>query len=119
MHVTEEVNITFKGLSQKKQTFSVPRGVAQDIWQRIEKLNDSDSIPAHEVFPELADPVLRPAAMLRGGRYRENLTQKQLAEKLGIRQHHLSEMENAKRAISKEMALKLAEALRMDYKRFL
>ncbi|MEQ1705736.1 MAG: helix-turn-helix transcriptional regulator [Rickettsiales bacterium] len=79
----------------------------------------SQTIPAHVVFPVLTDDVKRPATILRGLRYRENLTQKQLAEKLGIHQHHLSEMENGKRSIGKEMAKKLAEALRTNWKIFL
>ena len=57
--------------------------------------------------------------MLRGLRYREQLTQKQLAEKLFIHQHHLSEMENGKRPIGKEMAKKLADILNVNWKIFL
>jgi transcriptional regulator with XRE-family HTH domain len=53
------------------------------------------------------------------GRGKEGLTQKQLADRIGIAQHHVSEMENGKRTIGKEMAKKLAEVLNVDYRVFL
>lgn len=58
---------------------------------------------------------------LRGIRIRERLTQKQLAKKLGkgTTQHHISEMENGKRSISKDMAKRLGEVLHADYRMFL
>lgn len=77
------------------------------------------SIPAEVALPELADPVLRPAVMLRGSRYKEGMTQVELARKLKISQHHVSEMEHAKRPIGKKMAAKLAAVLKCDYRLFL
>jgi len=59
------------------------------------------------------------AVALKGYRYRENLTQQQLAELTGIPQRHISEMENDKRGIGKDNALKLAKALDTDYRLFL
>ncbi len=76
-----------------------------------------DTIPAGEVFPELA--TNRPGVCLRGIRYREGLTQLQLAEKIGIPQRHISEMENGKRPIGKAAAHKIADALGADYRLFL
>lgn len=61
----------------------------------------------------------RPAVHLKGLRYREGMTQAQLAERTGIHQRHISEMENGKRGIGKETAIKLAEALNVDYRVFL
>jgi len=46
------------------------------------------------------------------------LTQRQLAEKSGIPQRHISEMENGKRSIGKENARRLAAALNADYRAF-
>jgi transcriptional regulator with XRE-family HTH domain len=61
------------------------------------------------VFPEYIGKVTQVA--LRAYRTRENLTQKELAARTGIPQHHISEMENGKRPIGKERARKLAEQL--------
>jgi len=62
----------------------------------------------------------RPLCVYRSGlRSREGLTQKQLAEMIGARPTHISEMENGKRPIGKGMAKRLAKALRTEYKIFL
>ena len=60
-----------------------------------------------------------PGVFLAGARYREDLSQRALAEKTGIPQRHISEMENGKRPVGKANARKLAEALNVDYRMFL
>ena len=57
--------------------------------------------------------------MLRGCRYKGEMTQKELAEELGISQHHISEMENGKRTIGKAMAKRFAAFFKTDYRVFL
>ncbi len=56
---------------------------------------------------------------LRLCRRRADLTQLELANKTGLRQHHLSEMENNKRALGKVAAKKLATVLDCDYRKLL
>ena len=119
MRHTEEVTITIKGLKSKPEIYTVPKKVGRDLISYIEETYNEKNIHAHIALPELNDDKKRPAAVLRGLRYRENLTQKKLAEILSIHQHHLSEMENAKRPIGKEMARKLAETLHANWKIFL
>ncbi|MDP3478153.1 MAG: helix-turn-helix domain-containing protein [Desulfoprunum sp.] len=70
-----------------------------------------------EVFPEYVGNDKQVA--IRAYRYRENLTQRQVAELTGIPQRHISEMENGKRVIGKEMAKRLSKVLKADYKMFL
>jgi DNA-binding XRE family transcriptional regulator len=70
-----------------------------------------------EVFPEYIGKEQQIA--LRGLRHRENLTQRQLSELTGIPQRHISEMENGKRVIGKELAKVLARALHADYRMLL
>ena len=67
--------------------------------------------PWREVFHSF-----NPGVALRGARKREGLTQKQLAELLGISQTHISEMEHGKRPMGKEMAKRLAKVLKVDYR---
>lgn len=57
--------------------------------------------------------------MLRASRFKDDITQKALAEAIGISQHHISEMENGKRPIGKDMAKRLAEFFKIDYRLFL
>jgi len=57
--------------------------------------------------------------MLRGARFKADLTQKELAEKLGVKQHHICEMEHGRRVIGKAMAKRHSEILKIDYRVFL
>lgn len=75
------------------------------LWRRLFK----DSI---EKFSESA-------LILKGARAKEGLTQKELAEKLCVKTHHISEMEHGKRPIGKAMAHRLAAILKIGYRAFL
>ena len=82
-----------------------------------------DRIPAqvaHETAKKHHGEYYRTAGYyLRVYRQRRALTQAALAERTGMRQHHLSEMENNKRVIGKTNARKLAEILDCDYSKLL
>jgi len=88
----------------------------KEFARAIEEGNEQNYSVA-EVFPEFVGKERQPA--LRAYRHRENLTQRQLAELVGIPQRHISEMENGKRPIGKEMAKRVGKALHTDYKVFL
>jgi ribosome-binding protein aMBF1 (putative translation factor) len=81
-------------------------------------MDASDSVPWRESYPEYSEEQLIGKA-LAGARYREGLTQNQLSELTGIPERHISEMENGKRPIGKEMAKRLGKALNISYKVFL
>ena len=81
------------------------------------ELEEKETYSIEELSPETT--WNRGGISIRGGRGKEGLTQKQLAELTGIAQHHISEMENGKRPIGKETAKKLAAALNVDYRVFL
>lgn len=75
-------------------------------------------IPWREAFPDYqADK--EPGACLKGFRYREGITQKELAKLTGIPQNHISLMENGKRPIGVKIAKRLGKALNVGYKVFL
>jgi DNA-binding XRE family transcriptional regulator len=83
---------------------------------KVRRLNDEgdELFPAGEVFSSA-----HPGSRLHGLRVREGLTQKDLAYKLGIRQHHVSEMEKGKRAIGLEMAKRISSMFDVSFKAFL
>jgi DNA-binding XRE family transcriptional regulator len=88
--------------------------------ESVEPGEDADeSITAEEFFNKHFAGQSGGAVALKGYRYREDLTQQQLADLTGIPQRHISEMENGKRGIGKDNALKLAKALEIDYRIFL
>ena len=57
--------------------------------------------------------------MLRGSRHKAGVTQKELAQGLGISQLYLSEMENGRAPIGKEMAKRFSDFFKADYRIFL
>lgn len=67
-----------------------------------------------EVFPDA-----HPGKIVRGLRVREDITQEELAKRLGITQTRVSEIESGKRAISQNMAKRLAETFNTLPKMFL
>jgi plasmid maintenance system antidote protein VapI len=82
------------------------------------------SIPWREVAKDEINKYTEVGLMVRGSRFKAELTQKELAEKLSmddakVLPHHISEMEYGKRPISKKMAHRLAEVLDVNYKIFL
>ena len=75
---------------------------------------EQDLIDAKELFAERT-----PANMLIGARGKENITQVQLSQITGIPRRHISDMENGRRPIGKQNAMKLEKALNISYRLFL
>jgi DNA-binding XRE family transcriptional regulator len=67
-----------------------------------------------EVIPEMCA-----AMVLRGFRGKNEMTQAEFAGRIGITQHHVSEMENGKRSITVDMAKRIGRAFNVSYKLFL
>ena len=64
-----------------------------------------------EIFPDF-----HAGDRIKGLRYREDMTQKQLAEKVGISVQNLSHMEHGRRPIGKDMAKRIAKVLNTDWR---
>lgn len=110
-HRTETIELRFMG-----PVANMARAV--ETLKSLGFVDTSDSVPWRDAYPDCSENQLIGKA-LAGARYREGLTQIQLAELTGIPQRHISEMENGKRVIGKEMAKRLANALNASYKLFL
>lgn len=106
--------LTKKRRIKRKIQIAKPRSKTLRFKQKKEKLT-----PWRGVFKEQIAKRSEGGLMLLGSRHKEGITQKKLAESLGISQHHISEMENGKRPIGKEMAKRLAEFFKTDYRLFL
>ena len=105
------IRLTFTGPVENQQK-------AIEALAELGFVETADTLPWREALPELTEEQL-PGTSLKGARTKEGLTQKQLSAATGIKQHHISEMENHKRSIGKKNALKLAEVLNISYKVFL
>ena len=102
---TESAASVCKAINSILELAQLPRPLNED---------GEELYSAREVFPESS-----PGNRLRGLRFREGITQKELAATLSIRQHHVSEMEKGVRAISVDMAKRIGEAYNISYKVFL
>lgn len=72
-----------------------------------------------EVFKKDLEEYGEAGIALRGLRAREGLTQKELAKRIKVSQHHISEMENKKRIIGREVATRLEKEFNVSYRVFL
>jgi DNA-binding XRE family transcriptional regulator len=81
--------------------------------------DNKNYIPIDELFSDLKQTVGESAVLLKGLRYREGLTQVELAKKLNISQANLSAMENGRRTIGKELAKRIANIFNLDYRMLL
>jgi DNA-binding XRE family transcriptional regulator len=112
---------------QEVISLSVPAGRARTVadairgmltlsGHKVRRINSEgeEVIPASEVFSDA-----NPAMMLRGLRGKEDITQQDLAGRLGITQTMVSDMESGKRPISLKMAKRIGEKFKVPYKMFL
>lgn len=92
------------------------KGVLELAGHTVRCVNDEGEYlySAKEVFSDV-----HPGMLLRGLRVKEGITQKELAERLGITQTRVSEMEKGTRNISIDMAKRIGEAYNISYKIFL
>lgn len=116
---TSAVTITFTGpIAMQEQALEAMRSLGFETEdQPIRNQQAEGSVPWREAFPH-KDADL-PSVFLSGARYREDMTQEELAKRTGLPRRHISEMENGKRPIGKQNARKLADALNIDPRRLL
>jgi Predicted transcriptional regulator with C-terminal CBS domains len=80
----------------------------------LEKYGQAESIAWEELASSRIAKYKKTGLALRGARYREGLSQKELAKRTGVSQENISKMENGQRPIGKKVAKKLAKTLRID-----
>ncbi len=80
----------------------------------LEKYGESDAILWEDLAKDRIAKYKKSGLALRGARYREGLSQKELAKRTGISQENISRMENGKRAVGEQIAKRLAKVLRID-----
>lgn len=91
-------------------------GVLTLAGHKVRQVNadGEEVVSAAEVFPDAS-----PAMALRGFRGKLEITQQELAERIGTTQNRVSAMEGGKHPISKAMAKRLAAVFEVPYKVFL
>ena len=117
----DAVSVTFTGpVAMMRQALEAMQSLGfQQIEDKAHNQEDEGSISWRESRHYKGLMENPPAIFLSGARYREGLTQAELAERTGIPRRHISEMESGKRPIGKQNARKLAEVLNIDPRRLL
>lgn len=87
--------------------------------QESQMHEEEKSISAEDYLEKVYGDFPRWAISLAGLRYREDLTQKQLGEIIGVKQSNISLMERGMRPIGKNIAQRLAKFFKVDYRIFL
>ncbi len=98
----------------KKMSF-VPAKHLQKLEAFLKKYGESESVLWEELAKDRIAKHKKAGLALRGARYREGFSQKELAKRTGISQENISKMENGLRPIGEKVAKKLAKALRIDF----
>ncbi len=104
---------------KKPRIFILPRDEAKGLMQMLRKYEIEDSVQWRESLSDILEKHSEAGATLKAERSMSNMTQVELASKLGVPQHVISEMENGKRPIGKKMANRLAKVFKTDYRMFL
>ena len=81
----------------------------------LDKYGETNSIAWEEIASERIRKYKKTGLALRGARYRERLSQKELAKHSGISQENISKMETGQRRIGKKVAKKLAKFLHISH----
>lgn len=98
------------------RTYNIPQSVAK----KYESTSDVvDKISPEEVFADIEKKYTKAGVLLRGIRYREGLSQIEMAKKIKVAQADLSKMENGKRIIGKVIAKRIAKLFGVNYRGFL
>jgi ribosome-binding protein aMBF1 (putative translation factor) len=100
----------------QKQKHLLPSKYLEKLETFIEKYSEdeSSSIAWEELAHERIAKYKKAGLVLRGARYREGLSQKELAKRSGISQENISKMENGSRPIGEKVAKALAKALHIE-----
>ncbi len=78
--------------------------------------DDDEPVAWETLAKDRIEKYKKAGLVLRGMRYREVMSQRELAKRSGVSQNEISKIENGKRTVGEKVAKRLAEALNIDYR---
>jgi ribosome-binding protein aMBF1 (putative translation factor) len=118
MKVHPTKNCVYKVVIEMPNRETVSSSISEEDFPKLQAFLEKHDASESVVWEELArDRLARYKASglaLRGARYREGLSQKELARRSGVSQENISRMENGHRPVGDKVAKKLAKVLRID-----
>lgn len=116
-HIKKDMcEVIMKMPGQKRVCSYIPLKEVEQLELFLRKYSEDDSVDWHVVAKESIAKHGQAGLVLRGARFRENMTQKELAKKSGVSQENISRIENGKRSVGEKLAKKLAKPLKINYK---
>ena len=112
-----EIDLKVKVPSKEFTLVSTTLTKALDaVGQKVREVNEDgeELYTFEEVFPDA-----HPGKVVNGFRVMNGITQAELASRLGVKQHRISEIETGKRPVTIEMAKRFAKVFHTDYRAFL
>lgn len=107
----------------KEMSYHIPNSARQKLNSFLKELDMSKSeiTPWEEAIPwevlakDRIEKYKKAGLVLRGARYREDMSQVKLAQRSGVHQNEISKIENGKRGVGEKVAKRLAKALNINY----
>jgi ribosome-binding protein aMBF1 (putative translation factor) len=107
----------------KETSYHIPSSARQKLNSFLKELDVSKSeiTPWEEATPwevlakDRIKKYKKAGLVLRGARYRENMSQVKLAQMSGVHQNEISKIENGRRGVGEKVAKKLAKPLKINY----
>ncbi|MBS0621520.1 MAG: helix-turn-helix transcriptional regulator [Verrucomicrobia bacterium] len=99
----------------KKRLSFVPEKHLHKLEAFLQKYGQVESLPWETLAKDRIAKYKKSGLALRGARYREGLSQKELSKRTGISQENISKMENGQRVVGEKVAKKLAKVLHIDF----
>lgn len=103
-------------LVYKGHIYNIPKSIAEKY---KDKTKSADRVLPEDIFANIEKKYTKAGVLLRGVRYREGLTQLEMAKKINITQADLSKMESGKRPIGKIIAKRIEKIFGVNYRYFL
>ena len=106
-----------------EDVYDIPKSIAEkykiSVADEMDREPSEGAVSADALFAELDRKYTKPGVLLRGLRARENLSQIEFAQAIGVTQSDLSKMELGKRPIGKIIAKRIAEKFDIGYRSLL
>lgn len=114
-HTNQPIKVIIETSHSKRVSYIHAESIGK-LEAFLEKYSEENEPIAWEILArERIEKYKKAGLVLRGIRYREGISQKELAKKSGVSQNEISKIENGKRTIGEKVAKRLASSLNIDY----
>lgn len=121
VHPTNHIDVKVQMPGGKAFSYHIPSSKGKKLNSFLKGLLENEieawenATPWEVLAKDRIERYKKAGIVLRGARYKNNLSQIKLAELSGVHQNEISKIENGKRSVGLKVAKKLAKSLKIDY----